>query len=151
MRIYQLQRVIPAPPPSGCAEEATTEDAGQLHDWGVDFLRVTGDTDQSIQRALAERRFWLWKDPHPVSVAGFGGPTPHGVRISFVYTPPKHRGRGYATANVAALSQRLLDSGRTFCFLFADLANPTANTMYQRIGYEKVCDCVEYRFVSGVE
>jgi predicted GNAT family acetyltransferase len=38
------------------------------------------------------------------------------------------------------LTQQLLDGGRRFCFLFTDLANPTSNSIYQRIGYRPVSD-----------
>jgi len=80
----------------------------------------------------------VWDDGGPVSIAGYGGRTPNGIRIGPVYTPPELRGRGYASALTAALTQRLLDGGLTFCFLFTDLANPTSNSIYQRIGYEPV-------------
>ena len=69
-----------------------------------------------------------------------GGRTPHGIRIGAVYTPPVLRGRGYASACVAAASQSQLDAGRTRCFLLTDLANPTANHIYQAIGYRPVRD-----------
>jgi predicted GNAT family acetyltransferase len=83
----------------------------------------------------------LWEDEgRAVSMAGFGGRTPNGTRIGPVYTPPELRGRGYASALTAALTQRLLDGGLRFCFLFTDLANPTSNSIYQRIGYEPVSD-----------
>jgi RimJ/RimL family protein N-acetyltransferase len=61
---------------------------------------------------------------------------PHQPRLH----PAPLRGRGYASACVAALSQRMLDAGRKFCFLFTDLANPTSNKIYATIGYEKVCE-----------
>ena len=80
----------------------------------------------------------LWEDGAQVSFAAYGGPTPNGIRIGPVYTPPKLRGRGYATALVADLSQRLLDEGRRYCFLYTDLANPTSNAIYERIGYVRV-------------
>ena len=83
----------------------------------------------------------LWEDEgRAVCMAGFGGRTPNGTRVGPVYTPPELRGRGYASALTAALTQRLLDSGLRFCFLFTDLANPTSNSIYQRIGYRPVCD-----------
>ena len=83
----------------------------------------------------------LWEDDGVVvSIAGFGGRTPNGIRIGPVYTPPELRGRGYASALTAAVTQRLLDGGLRFCFLFTDLANPTSNSIYQRIGYEPVSD-----------
>jgi predicted GNAT family acetyltransferase len=67
------------------------------------------------------------------------------VRIGPVYTPPEARNRGYASALVAAISQAQLDAGRRFCFLFTDLANPTANHIYQAIGYEPVRDVDMWR------
>jgi hypothetical protein len=89
----------------------------------------------------------LWEhDGAPVSFAGFGGRTPNGIRVGPVYTPPELRGRGYASALTAALTQRLLDEGRRFCFLFTDLANPTSNSIYQRIGYRAVSDVDLWRF-----
>jgi hypothetical protein len=88
----------------------------------------------------------IWDDGQAVSMAGFGGRTPNGIRIGPVYTPPELRGRGYASALTAALTQRLLDEGRQFCFLFTDLANPTSNSIYQRIGYRPVSDVDLWRF-----
>jgi uncharacterized protein len=82
----------------------------------------------------------FWEDGEVVSVAGYGGLTPNGIRIGPVYTPPELRGRGYGSAVTAALTQQLLDGGRRFCFLFTDLANPTSNSIYQRIGYRAVTD-----------
>ena len=90
---------------------------------------------------------FIWEDGgQPVCIAGFSGPTPHGIRIVSVYTPPELRGRGYASACTAALSQHLLDQGREFCFLFTDLSNPTSNHIYQEIGYRPVGDVDEYAF-----
>ena len=64
-------------------------------------------------RLTAERAgLMLWEDGDVVSVAGFGGETPNGIRIGPVYTPPELRGRGYATALVAELSSKLLAEGR---------------------------------------
>ncbi len=68
-----------------------------------------------------------------------------------MYTPPELRGRGYATALTAELSQRLLDGrlfegGRRFCFLYTDLANPTSNAIYERIGYRRVAESAEIVF-----
>ena len=86
-----------------------------------------------------------------VSICGYGSPTPNGVRIGPVYTPPELRGHGYATALTAELSQRLLDGrlyegGRRFCFLYTDLANPTSNAIYERIGYRRIAEAAEVVF-----
>ena len=81
-----------------------------------------------------------------MSLAGFAGPTPNGIRIGPVYTPPELRGHGHGTAVTAGVSQLLLDRGHKFCFLYTDLANSTSNAIYMRIGYEPVCDSRELAF-----
>ncbi|MEO2005035.1 MAG: GNAT family N-acetyltransferase [Candidatus Poribacteria bacterium] len=50
---------------------------------------------------------------------------------------PELRGRGYASALVAKLSQHMLDSGFSFCVLYTDLANPRSNAIYEKIGYTR--------------
>ena len=90
---------------------------------------------------------YLWEDAgEAVALAGTTGPTPRGIRIGPVYTPPDRRGHGYASNLVAEVSQRQLASGRSFCFLFTDLANPTSNHIYQTIGYVPVVDVDQYHF-----
>jgi predicted GNAT family acetyltransferase len=95
---------------------------------------------------IATYVLFVWDHAGPVSMASATGLTPNGIRVNGVYTPPEHRGRGYATACVAALSARLLADGRRFCFLFTDAANPTSNAIYRRIGYVPVAEVQEYRF-----
>jgi predicted GNAT family acetyltransferase len=106
--------------------------------------------DDWIDRRLDESGsgIVLWDDDGPVSLAGFGNPTPTGVRIGPVYTPPAARRRGYASALVAAITEERLRSGRQFCFLFTDLANPTSNSIYQTVGYEPVSDVDQWAFES---
>ena len=71
-----------------------------------------------------------------------------GIRVGPVYTPPGYRNRGYASACVGLLSRLLLDRGYGFCVRYTNLVNPTSNGIYQQIGYEPVCDVIEYRFLS---
>ena len=68
-----------------------------------------------------------------------------------MYTPPQARGRGYATALVAALSQALLDEGRQRLFLITDLANPVSNSIYAKIGYRPQSDLFHFDFVDANE
>jgi len=66
--------------------------------------------------------------------------------VSLVYTPPYFRGKGYATSCVAAVSALILEKGFTKCVLYTDLANPTSNSIYQKIGYVPICDSLEIKF-----
>jgi len=107
-----------------------------------------GDTAKGVDARLASATagFMVWEDGQPVSMAGWGGATPNGVRVGPVYTPPELRRRGYASAVTAAASESQLAAGRRFCFLYTDLANPTSNRIYMDIGYEPVCDAIDYSF-----
>jgi predicted GNAT family acetyltransferase len=156
MRIYQLTAARPVTAVPGRVRRVTEADRDLLLDWYEAFQReamgeavpegIARSVDQLLTADPVVRGLYVWEDSAPVSMAGYSGPTPHGIRIGPVYTPPEHRRKGYASACVAAVSQCLLDSGRRFCFLFTDLANPTSNRIYQAIGYEPVGDVDEYRF-----
>jgi RimJ/RimL family protein N-acetyltransferase len=68
-------------------------------------------------------------------------------RIGPVYTPPEHRGHGYAAGATAAGSRWALEAGAERVLLFTDLANPTSNALYPRIGYRPVHDTVDIALV----
>jgi GNAT superfamily N-acetyltransferase len=158
-RIFRLSRVIPPSPASGGWRIAADRDRQLLRDWMQAFSAEAApedppprDPDGLIDRWIRRvgRSIYLWEDDgRAVSMVGAGGETPNGIRIGPVYTPPELRGRGYASNLTAAVSQEQLDSGRRFCFLFTDLANPTSNHIYQQIGYEPVTDVDQYRFTAA--
>jgi predicted GNAT family acetyltransferase len=47
---------------------------------------------------------------------------------------------------VGQLARQLLDGGKTWCGIFADLANPASNRIYQRLGFQEACRYREYTF-----
>jgi hypothetical protein len=160
--IYALEQVVPTPAVPGAARVAATDDRDLALRWWIEFgeevLHEGGPGRDRAEATLDHRLsspsggILLWEDGGvAVSIAGWGGPTPNGIRIGPVYTPPELRGHGYATALTAELSQRLLDGrlfdgGRRFCFLYTDLANPTSNAIYERIGYRRVAESAEIVF-----
>jgi hypothetical protein len=152
-RAYELRQVAVPPPERGRLRLATEQDFDLAAAWTYAFHHeIFGQTDRERPRQATQVRIeagdiFLWEeDGRAVSMAMKNRPTSHGITVSLVYTPPELRGRGYATACVGELSRLLLVSGWNFCALFADLANPTANSIYQLIGYRPVCDYVEMRF-----
>lgn len=155
-RLYQLEKVNAVTDVPGGMRKATERDTALLCRWMAEFhAEALGETDTSHTGLMVDRflhsetqGIYLWEDGHglPVSMSGYSRPTPNGIVILAVYTPREHRGRGYASANVAALSRLLLDQGRKYCFLYTDLANPTSNHIYQAIGYKPVSDADMYRF-----
>jgi predicted GNAT family acetyltransferase len=154
-RIFSLARVRPVSGVAGSMRSAVEADRPLLYKWlrafGEEALpegEARGEVDAVVEHRLGAENagLVLWEDGGPVSLAGYGGSTPNGIRVGPVYTPPELRGRGYASALVAEVSARLLAEGRSFCFLYTDLANPTSNRIYERIGYERVCDSAAIRF-----
>jgi predicted GNAT family acetyltransferase len=152
--LFQLERVEPVLGVSGRFREAGPSDRAQLIEWWQAFTEeALGDDalDEPAAHAVdhrlraTEAGAAIWEDGEPVSFAAFGGPTPNGIRIGPVYTPPGHRRHGYASALTAGLSSRLLET-RRFCFLYTDLANPTSNKIYEQIGYRRVCEAASIAF-----
>jgi hypothetical protein len=151
-RAYRLDHVSPLELAPGGLRPAREEDAPLATRWIAAFQAEAlgeAESEGTAEFALAKIRdgdLFVWEDQDPVSMAAKARPTRHGITVNLVYTPPALRGRGYATACVASLSQRLLDSGRLFCTLFADLANPISNHIYERIGYRPIGSFAEITF-----
>jgi predicted GNAT family acetyltransferase len=154
-RIYRLTAVRQVRGVVGRPRSASAADRSLLLEWVQAFAQESfDDVDPKAAERQVDARlergaggFAIWEDGKPVSLVGWGGQTPNGVRIGPVYTPPELRRRGYASALTASVSAKLLAAGRRFCFLYTDVANPTANRIYSTIGYEPVCDSVDYAFV----
>ena len=152
MRIYELRQVTAPTSVPGILRVATEVDLDLVARWNYAFHKDAGlegtveEARESAERWIDDRNAFLWDDGQPVSMAVKTRHTTHGMTVSGVYTPPEFRRQGYAGACVAALSQQMLDAGWEFCTLFTDLANPTSNSVYQKIGYRPVCDFDEYVF-----
>lgn len=147
-RMYRLDAVDPPEGIPGTLRVAQPEHEDLAVEWGDGFSRDARipfpDPRGTVQRWIAAGRLFVWEvDDEPRSIAVASGQTPHGVRVGYVYTPPEHRRSGYATACVAALSQRMLDGGCDFCVLYTDLGNPTSNAIYPRVGYQPLTDVVD--------
>jgi predicted GNAT family acetyltransferase len=146
LRAYEVRQVMVPAPDRGRLRLATEADLPLVAGWRYDFeVAIHGDADEAATRRSTQARVkdgdvYLWVEDRPVSLASKTRATSEGISIGQVYTPPEFRQRGYATACVGELSRMLLNSGWNYCALFADLANPTANHIYQRVGYRPVCD-----------
>lgn len=151
LRAFKLEQVQITATPPGYLRVVDKGDKQLLKQWHQAFLceafgKPESGSQNWVNYQLKNQTAYLWENQEPVSLACQTGITPNGVGIGTVYTPKKHRGKGYATACVAKLSQYLLKKGYKYCFLFTDLANPTANHIYQSIGYQPVGDWREYSF-----
>jgi len=152
-RIYELRAVVAPTGVPGRLRPATIADLDLAARWRHEFEAEAAHEDNAVaaksaaERSIDAGQLFFWEHAsRPVCQAVAVRPTRHGICIGGVYTPPEFRRRGYAAACVAALSQQQLDAGRRFCMLYTDLANPTSNSIYQKIGYAPVADSSHYFF-----
>jgi RimJ/RimL family protein N-acetyltransferase len=164
-RLFELVDLVPPSGVPGELRPATEDDldvvAAHLTGFQRDAERQAGrdpgdraydDLDpETALRRIRQGGFWLWvTGDGPVSSVGSHDVVYGASRVGPVYTPPEHRGHGYAAAATAAVSARVLAQGARPC-LFTDLANPTSNGVYERIGYRPVRDTVELSFTDRTD
>jgi len=155
MRVFQADSVrSPERLAAGALRVASERDLPTVEQWVTDFHEeaATGipvDPTRDTRRQVAEGRFFLWDHSGPVSMAMFGRRTQQSVGIGIAYTPPEYRRHGYASTCVAALTEQLLLSGATICYINTDVTNPTTNKIYTTIGYRPVCDLSNIELVAA--
>lgn len=147
VRTFELRAVRRPPMPEGRLRPATAADGAVLEAWMVAFGAeidepvAPADAARAVARLTSMNDLALWeRGGRAVSMAAVTRRTPWSSSIGLVYTPPRLRERGFASAVTAELSQRELDAGQRYCSLLTDLANPTSNRIYAAIGYEPRCD-----------
>ncbi len=151
---YELREVIPPRPVSGKLQLADINAKALVFRWMEEFYdeviseaeRDIGVPYQLTEDRLKNGQVWFWEDGGPVSMAFATRPLPRGICVSYVYTPPAHRKKGYASNLVADFSAEMLRQGKEFCVLFTESHNPTSNKIYQDIGYNLLGETIILNF-----
>jgi ribosomal protein S18 acetylase RimI-like enzyme len=152
VRLYRLDTLIPpAASPPGRARHAGPADRDLLAGWLQAFHDEVGERRPEnpggrIDSWLEYGGALLWEDDQPVSMATRTRAEAGTVRVQTVYTPAIHRGRGYGGAVTVAATRAAHEDGARDVVLNTDLANPTSNALYQRLGYRPVEDRVIVEF-----
>ena len=154
-RLYRLGALDVPARVRGTARLSEPGDTELLIDWQCAFAaEAFGDTPDRSQAAAALQSaaaggavHLLWTvDGAPVSLATVRRPAVGVSRIGPVFTPVAQRGHGYGSAVTAAACRWAASAGASEVVLFTDLANPTSNAVYQRIGFQPVVDTVHVSF-----
>ncbi|MFF1476714.1 GNAT family N-acetyltransferase [Streptomyces sp. NPDC058301] len=154
-RLFRLAELADPVPVLGRARLATEADLPLVTAWMTAFLDEVALPPGLGAAAAAARRtaagqLVLWEtEEGPVSLAAASGVLAGQSRIGPVYTPPALRGRGFAAVATAAATRLALGWGAAQVVLFTDLANPTSNALYQRLGYRPVQDHLVLDFTGG--
>jgi predicted GNAT family acetyltransferase len=151
-RIYEARAVYDGQEAPGTTERAGTAHQTLVCSWITAFQTEIGEpadaVSELVERRISAGEIWLWNDDGVRSMAAVTASALATSRVQYVYTPPKHRRNGYAEALVRSLTRHMLSEGLR-AMLFSDLANPTPNGVYRRIGYEAVAEIIRYRFVMA--
>ncbi|MEU4066128.1 GNAT family N-acetyltransferase [Streptomyces wedmorensis] len=150
MRLFRLGELTPPDPaPAGRGRVAGEADVPLVAAWTREFAVAIGDEPAEdytgfVTERITEGRLHLWEGPdgRPVSMAAVSRTIEGQARVHLVYTPPAERGNGYAAGATEAVSRAAVDAGTGQVLLFTDLANPTSNALYRRLGYRPVTDHV---------
>ena len=144
----RLHRLVGAPqlphPAEGAARPFADAEAPIIQAWcdgfNVDVGQPMPPTSiETARKLLPDSLAWTVAE-RPVAMTRRARPLHGGYTICAVYTPAEARRRGYAGATVHAQCERLLAEGSTYVALYTDLANPTSNRLYARIGFQPVLD-----------
>ena len=153
LRVFEARIVANLPLSPGKMRLARQDDHSRMAQWMVALSESLGEPvslDSAKNRAeklIKSQELYVWDHDGPVSIAGVSRPSRNGATVGVVYTPPEHRGKGYATSCVMLLTKKLLSNGYSFCSLYTDLSNPTSNSIYMKIGYVPIGDALELDFL----
>jgi predicted GNAT family acetyltransferase len=153
--LYRLDELNTPDGIPGEARLAGPEDDELLVEW-IDafFVEAFGqqsnrDVSRGVLRSIGEAggRVVLWtRGGAPLAMARVHGCLLGMSRIGPVYTPPENRGHGYGAAVTAAAVRDAWRDHARDVVLFADVANPTSNGIYRRLGFVPVGENVQYAF-----
>jgi GNAT superfamily N-acetyltransferase len=153
-RLFELGELVEPRPVEGSLRSARLDEQELVAAWYDAFMADADEqagrepgvsahespSPEELARKIGTGRVYVWVDDDtPVNVTAASVATYGVSRIGPVYTPRDHRGRGYASAAVYAVSRLLRETGERPC-LFTDQANPTSNKIYEAIGYRRLVD-----------
>lgn len=143
--LCQLNKIGLLHKPNGHFELATIEDLPTIALWEnlfrkeADLMPIASEEliKSSIIRRIKNNEIYKWiLNDQLVSMASKIRDTRNIAFIGNVFTPPIHRGNGYASSCVHQLSELMLKSGYKSCGLYVDQNNGSLEKVCKRIGYE---------------
>lgn len=119
---------------------ATEADAPALAKYFMEFLHEAVQEEHDYDSVLQQVRngisdIVLMEQDGIVSTAKRSQDAQTFARLSYVYTLPSMRNRGFSKRVVTFLTQKIVESG-SVAYLFVDKTNPISNHLYCAIGYE---------------
>ncbi|SDO28790.1 GNAT family N-acetyltransferase [Alkalicoccus daliensis] len=152
--IYELHEVKDWKQPPGKLTYASEDDVALVMDWTESFAMGSlrkediDNLEDTVLDEIRHNQVFLWRDRDytPVSMAKRARELTNGIVVNYVYTPEEYERRGFATACVGALAERMLQEGFQFCSLNTNEENNASNAIYKKLGFVPVGKSLEYEF-----
>ena len=151
-RLFRIDRLVAPPGVPGRAVAAGAAERDLLLRFGEAFATEIGGsvtvTESWVDRAMrGQDRAWLWDDEGTVRFRGRSASRGRRQRAdrAGVHSRPGAAVGAMLPRSRAAATRDILGEG-AIPVLFTDLANPTSNGVYQRLGYYPVADYASVAF-----
>jgi hypothetical protein len=106
-----------------------------------DPRRASPEFGSNVRRMIERDRWWVGESGGRLCFFCNVGPwCRETAQLQGVWTPPELRGRGRATASLAAICDALLDAASPTLSLYVNDFNADAIALYRRVGFEHVSD-----------
>lgn len=152
--IYEIHKVKDCPHPPGRLTLASEDDVALVMDWTETFamgsLRHEDlyALEKLVMDEIRHNQVFFWRDDEytPVSMAKRARDLTNGIVVNYVYTPEEYEKKGFATACVGALAERMLQEGFQFCSVNTNVENEASNSVYKKLGFKTAGLSLEYEF-----
>lgn len=153
--LYTIDKVKYVPKTNGHLRAATETDMYYIPYWIADFQPACNIGEYNLaagiegaEKTIKYNALFIWEDDFPVSMAAAVREVTDCRFIGYVYTLPHFRCKGYSTACVSMLTQKLLDDGYKNVALYSDCDNPYSNAVYRKIGYKETFWYDQYKVME---
>ena len=156
--IMEIRKVNDIKTVDGMHRLAAAEETKIIADWMIRFQieAMMNELDYEAalhyaQNLIREEKIFLYINSEHlvVSMAVTARRLLHGITITYLFTPEKYRGNGYAAANLYYLSKSLLEQGYRFCSISVDKKNLLSIRAYEKVGYQVLEEYNEYQLIES--
>ena len=110
------------------------------HELEYDPRRTSPEFTAGVRAMIERERWWVGeRDGRLCFFCSVGPQCDVTAQLQGIWVPPDLRGRGFATASLAAICARLLGNVPTLSLYVNDF-NERAIALYRRVGFEHVAD-----------
>ncbi len=145
-RIYYCDQVVSKSDIEGIVRLTSMDDFPVLRYWintfysDVEGNEPMDETDKELIEVVKNKRLYVLElNGEVVAMTGKTRPLSNSETICLVYTPKHLRKKGYASKLVEEVTKLILTE-KEMVTLYTDLANPTSNSIYMKIGFKPYCD-----------